>query len=268
MWLYFYMGVCMCTCSGSILVGQFKFCGVCAFVWEEILLLHMLVQCFLPSRCSLQSSATVYCDVNTCLCAYAFGCACVRMLSGVCVFGCSLLSAGCHGRNGSKHTHAVGYGGIQYTSNPGLKFLSKHVPVTCIGKHGLIEWLNNCITAHVHQFLPKHFFRPLHAGVCGSTRNDTFVSCVVYFYFCRETYALPNTNGISRRVGRIFLQHCEQHLGNELCNGELLSNVVPFFLLCYYLRGLRPPVSLLLHSRKFTLQAKLKNYKSSESQFL
>ena len=30
---------------------------------------------------------------------------------------------------------------------------------------------------------------------------------------------------------------------------------------CNFLRGLRPPVSLLLHSRKFTLQAKLKNVK-------
>ena len=114
--------------------------GVCAFVWEEMVLLHMLVQCFLASRCLLQSSVTAYCDVNTCLCAYAFGCACVRMHSGACVFGCSLLSPGCHGRDGSKHTHAVGYGGIQYTSNPGLKFLSKHVPVTCIGEHGLLVW--------------------------------------------------------------------------------------------------------------------------------
>ena len=30
---------------------------------------------------------------------------------------------------------------------------------------------------------------------------------------------------------------------------------------CNFLRGLRPPVSLLLHSRNFTLQAKLKNVK-------
>eukprot|EP00117_Sycon_ciliatum_P028500 scpid54371/ scgid0629/ len=38
------------------------------------------------------------------------------------------------GSNGSKHTHGVGSDGVTYASDPGLNFLSKHVPIVCIGK--------------------------------------------------------------------------------------------------------------------------------------